>query len=88
MDFSVPPWMESANCIGMNTDWFFPVTQQGPYGGVSKAVKAICGSCPVRNECLEQALKTDSRFGIWGGISERKRAPLHAKYTRDNRGTP
>ena len=88
VDFSVPEWMNDAKCLNEDTETFFPVTQQGPFGGVPKRVRGFCGPCEVKDECLEQALKTDSRFGIWGGISERKRAPLHAKYTRDLRNQP
>lgn len=41
-----------------------------------RRAKAICASCPVREDCLEFALATNQPFGIWGGMSERQRADL------------
>lgn len=35
--------------------------------------KETCRSCPVRGDCLEYALATRQRLGIWGGFSERQR---------------
>lgn len=37
---------------------------------VSKAVKAalaMCEECPVRAQCLQDALARGERFGVWGG---------------------
>ena len=30
--------------------------------------QAICGDCPVRIECLEQALERGEEWGVWGGV--------------------
>ena len=35
--------------------------------------KAVCSECPVRTECLEHALNSDERYGIWGGLTDRER---------------
>ena len=44
------------------------------------AAKALCGSCPVKNKCLDGALSRGEPCGVWGGqliedgvIIERKR---------------
>jgi WhiB family redox-sensing transcriptional regulator len=44
--------------------------------------KSLCGSCPMKNACLEGALDRREPCGIWGGqliedgvIIERKRRP-------------
>ena len=29
--------------------------------------KALCGACPVRNECLASALGREEPWGVWGG---------------------
>ena len=44
--------------------------------GGSREAKRICTRCEVRAECLEYALGSDERFGIWGGLSERERRKL------------
>jgi len=39
--------------------------------------KAICATCPVREECLEYALETNQDSGIWGGLDEEQRQLGH-----------
>jgi WhiB family redox-sensing transcriptional regulator len=62
-------WRTRAACSGQDPEWWHPVR------GVSgERQKAICASCPVREPCLEYALKyAESNFGIWAGTSGRDR---------------
>lgn len=64
-------WQESANCIGSNTEMFFPERNVKP-----KEAKALCGGCPVKAACLEYALLY-GLIGVWGGTTdkERKKVP-------------
>lgn len=64
-------WQERALCAETDPESFFPEK-----GGSTREAKRICGSCEVRQECLEYALQNDERFGIWGGLSERERRRL------------
>src|SRR4030065_587719 len=64
-------WQDDANCKGANADLFFPER-----GASTRAAKAICRECQVRGECLEFALRSGEKFGIWGGLSERERRPV------------
>jgi WhiB family redox-sensing transcriptional regulator len=41
-----------------------------------RQAKAICGRCPVRDECLEYALRTREQHGVWGGLNEYERRAL------------
>src|SRR4051812_37999092 len=43
------------------------------------AAQRICGGCPVRADCLEYALSTDERYGVYGGQSGRGRERLRAR---------
>ncbi|MGW4470769.1 WhiB family transcriptional regulator [Nonomuraea sp. NPDC004354] len=36
--------------------------------------KAVCRWCPVRRDCLEYALHTPEKDGLWGGLNEDERA--------------
>jgi len=36
----------------------------------------VCRGCVVRDNCLEYALDSGEKFGIWGGMSERERRRL------------
>ena len=47
---------------------FFPVSDED-----AGQAKAICAQCPVREACLEYALATRERDGVWGGATERER---------------
>lgn len=69
-------WQDSAKCSKADPETFFPGK-----GGSTKDGKKICASCEVRTQCLEHALATDEKFGIWGGLSERERRELRRKRT-------
>ncbi|MGH4028740.1 WhiB family transcriptional regulator [Actinomycetota bacterium Odt1-20B] len=43
------------------------------------AAKALCAQCPVSNVCLDSALQNGDSIGIWGGMTEEEREPLHKK---------
>jgi WhiB family redox-sensing transcriptional regulator len=66
-------WQDAALCAQSDAEAWFPEK-----GGSVALPKAICGRCPVRTECLEFALETEQRFGIWGGLSTEQRLPLLA----------
>jgi WhiB family transcriptional regulator, redox-sensing transcriptional regulator len=36
----------------------------------------VCRGCPVRTECLADALDNRVEFGVWGGLTERERRSL------------
>ncbi|MDD5710738.1 MAG: WhiB family transcriptional regulator [Candidatus Colwellbacteria bacterium] len=61
-------WQDQANCRGSDSDLFFLER-----GKSSQSAKVICRECQVREECLEFAINTGQRFGVWGGLSERER---------------
>jgi WhiB family redox-sensing transcriptional regulator len=61
-------WQDFANCRGADADLFF--TERG---ASTRKAKAICDACEVRAECLDYAITTGEKYGIWGGLSERAR---------------
>lgn len=71
-------WVDEALCAQTDPEAFFPEK-----GGSTREAKAVCRSCPVRPECLEFAVESGERFGIWGGASERERRRLEGPYRRD-----
>lgn len=65
--------MKDAACTNKQ-DIFFDETKRTT---VSQAVK-ICGSCPVKDLCLQHAI--DNReLGIWGGMTTNQRAKMMRK---------
>lgn len=45
-------------------------------GAAQNRAKLICRGCPVRTECLAEALDERIEFGVWGGMTERERRAL------------
>lgn len=60
-------WHQDAPCAYVDPELWFP-----DKGESTKAAKAICRRCPVRAECLDYALTWHQRFGVWGGLRERR----------------
>ena len=69
-------WTADASCKGQPREWWFPdhpITKQS-YRTMHQAID-ICRACPVNAECLEHALHWEN-FGIWGGLTERRRGAM------------
>ena len=45
-------------------------------GAEQHKAKVVCGACPVRAECLAEALDNEIEWGVWGGLTERERRAL------------
>ena len=71
-------WLLAAACRGRPDLFFAPDDSEtrGDRRRREARAKAVCQSCPVRVDCLEEALEQDERFGIWGGLTERERRAL------------
>jgi WhiB family redox-sensing transcriptional regulator len=63
-------WTSRAACRGSDPDALFV------QGAAQNRAKAICMGCPVRTECLADALDNRIEFGVWGGMTERERRAL------------
>ena len=64
-------WRQDALCAQIDTDMFFPGK-----GESTADAKRTCMACPVRTQCLTEALANGERYGVWGGKSERERRRL------------
>jgi WhiB family transcriptional regulator, redox-sensing transcriptional regulator len=73
-----PEWHQDAKCLGAETKLpglFYPDQSNSE----TATAKAVCNGddgfppCPVKDQCLEQALTRPERYGVWGGKSERER---------------
>ncbi len=48
-------------------------------GAEQHRAKLVCGGCPVRTECLAEALDNQIEWGVWGGMTERERRAILRK---------
>lgn len=72
-------WRRLAICRGPVAADFFT-----PFGGETRRQRsarerravAICADCPVRGDCLADAVSRNERYGIWGGRAFDERTSL------------
>jgi WhiB family redox-sensing transcriptional regulator len=69
----VTEWATNAACRSADPDALFV------QGAAQNRAKTICLGCPVRTECLADALDNRVEFGVWGGMTERERRALLRK---------
>lgn len=72
-------WQLRAACRGPHAEVFFPpahVERKDEKLDRELRAKAICTSCPVRQQCLDYALEIREPHGIWGGMNEGERRHL------------
>lgn len=69
-------WVRYGECRRYDPELFFPVSSVGPGGSDAELAKAICRSCPVRQECLTWALRAGEADGVWGGTTPEDRRYL------------
>jgi WhiB family redox-sensing transcriptional regulator len=64
-------WKADAACRDLPTSLFFPDAEAD-----SAPALAVCAGCPVREQCLDFALRTRQDDGVWGGHTESERKRL------------
>jgi WhiB family redox-sensing transcriptional regulator len=73
-----PAWHADAACRGLPREWFFPGLGQS-----TRRAVAVCNTCPVRTECLDEALADpELDHGIRAGLAPRTRAAMRQTLAR------
>jgi WhiB family redox-sensing transcriptional regulator len=77
--FNDQPWSQRALCRGEDPELFFAPDgyNEDAKRKYEAEAKAICRGCPVANDCLNFALEHGRVHGVWGGLGEDERMPLH-----------
>lgn len=68
-------WVAHALCAEQEPDNLFV------QGSTQRQVRMVCMQCPVRIECLADALQSEANFGVWGGLTERERRAILRHYS-------
>ena len=74
--FARSPWHDHAACSGESGVLFYPPSRPERRAARLRResrARAVCGICPVRDECLQHAIDHGERHGIWGGQTDRER---------------
>lgn len=94
MRYEEDPWWNRARCKGSapkspdEEDIFYPPRDKEQYRKIAAKAKEYCfgenkkNHCPVRKDCLWDAIYRDEPHGIWGGLSHRERNALIRKWKK------
>lgn len=78
-------WWSYAACADMDTEIWYPSPRDG--NGTAAQAIAICRACPVQQECLDDALRSERNlgyghtYGIRGGLGVVARLRLTGQTT-------
>lgn len=78
-----PQWHAKAACLGeyeAADNFFYGQDERGIRPSLSagqiKKAREFCAICPVLGECLETAIVSREKYGVWGGTTGRFRRQL------------
>ena len=74
-------WQFEGACVDADPESFFLEPNMRGKEKRTREVnaKAICNTCPVKQKCLDHALKVPEIYGVWGGMTEEERHILAKK---------
>lgn len=74
-------WQREGNCVGADPEIFFLAenARMGTKVRAEKAAKEVCLGCPVREQCLTQALTVPEEYGVWGGTTPEERTRIQLR---------
>jgi WhiB family redox-sensing transcriptional regulator len=76
-------WRAASACLNADPDLFFPVAVGNAVSKqVSRALR-LCQECTVRQHCLDFAMQSGEKDGIWGGTTPEER--IRARRARNRR---
>lgn len=61
-------WWDLGACRGLDSAVFYPDDETE-----AESAKSVCRTCAVQSTCLEHALSSREKAGVWGGATERDR---------------
>ncbi|HEX2051410.1 MAG TPA: WhiB family transcriptional regulator [Actinomycetota bacterium] len=82
-------WQDVAACREYDNVLFFGEEGESELEKQARETraKAVCQRCPVSEPCLEFAMETNQKYGIWGGLTDKERASLKRRRARARRAS-
>lgn len=82
-------WQEEALCRSYDNILFFGDEGESELEKQTREARAksVCKMCPVLEPCLEFAMETNQKYGIWGGLTSKERASLKRRRARARRAS-
>ena len=82
-------WQDRAACREYDNVLFFGEEGESELEKQAREAraKAVCQRCPVSEPCLEFAMDTNQKYGIWGGLTDKERASLKRRRARARRAS-
>jgi WhiB family redox-sensing transcriptional regulator len=75
-------WAAAAACRGQQPDKLFV------RGAEQNKAKQVCGACPVRTECLAEALDNQIEWGVWDEDTDPQQDSNKRRATASGRPLP
>lgn len=70
-------------CKYEDPELFFPLGYGEKFQPQIQEALKVCGLCLDQADCLNQALTTPEKYGIWGGTTEEQRRSLVGGYSKE-----
>ena len=82
-------WQDEAACRSYDNLLFFGEEGESELEKQAREsrAKVVCQRCPVAEPCLEFAMETNQKYGIWGGLTDKERASLKRRRARARRAS-
>jgi WhiB family transcriptional regulator, redox-sensing transcriptional regulator len=75
-------WRAASACLNTDPDVFFPVAIGSAASKQVARAMRICAGCTVRQQCLDFAMRSGEKEGIWGGTTPEERIRARRSRTR------
>lgn len=75
-------WSERAACRDVDPELFFPLGEGDAFASQIRRASAVCRRCPSAEACLDYALETHQKDGIWGGLTPKERQSVRRRRLR------
>jgi WhiB family redox-sensing transcriptional regulator len=76
-------WRAASACLNADPDMFFPVAAGNAASKEVSLALRLCQGCTVRQHCLDFAMQSGEKEGIWGGTTPEER--IRARRARNRR---